>query len=524
VPQEQSFFHRGAKEARLKLARNEYESFQIVLEAASRDITFENIDFSDLMGSEDRMIPADSLSWKRVDYVETAITPAYPVERIGKWADPLLPAGRFTVTRDSRASVWITLRTTVDTAPGLYRGTVTVQPVAMRPSSVALTVRVWDFSLTDETHLHTLTWLGRGAIGSFYDLGDSVEEKAELESYLRRYEETLLEHRLGPGGSVAEGLRKDPTTGQFDFSELDHRLARLFGQGMNVFIMGTAPNLKRQGKEHYTPEFIADFTEKLKVFGNHLRQKDWLDRAYVYVYDEAPESAWSEVRKMSRAIRNSAPELKIIQCLNDPAGVNALQGFVDVFDVYITQYHQTGVAHLQDDGQEVWLAVCCCPAEHPNLFIEYPLIDARIIPMFCWKYGVEGFEYWSPNHWGPNLEKDSSARWPDVPWDPNTFGKYNGDGYLLYPGPNGVPYPSIRLKALRDGFEDYEYLWILSHLVEEAQRSGEQRSDQLQKAKDLLRMEELITDDGEFVRTEEVYFTYREKVAASIVELKSMIR
>ena len=317
-------------------------------------------------------------------------------------------------------------------------------------------------------------------------------------------------------------MRKRQETGQFDFSEMDSRLERLFSKGMNVFIMGTAPNLKRQGKEHYTAEFIDEFTERLKAFGDHLRSKGWIDRAYVYVYDEAPEAAWPEVKKMSRAIRAAAPELRIIQCLSEPAGVQALQGFVDVFDVYITHYHQTGVAPLQSEGTEAWLAVCCCPADNPNLFIEYPLLDARIIPMFCWKYGVQGFEYWSPNHWGRNPGKDPAERWPNAPWDPNSFGKYNGDGYLLYPGPEGVPYPSIRLKALRDGFEDYEYMWTLDQLVEKATRSGKESLDQVQEAKRLLRMDELITDDGDFAKTEDRYFAFREKVAKSIVALRGM--
>jgi hypothetical protein len=43
----------------------------------------------------------------------------------------------------------------------------------------------------------------------------------------------------------------------------------------------------------------------------------------------------------------------------------------------------------------------------------------------------------------------------------NTFGQYNGDGHLIYPGADLKPYSSIRFEALRDGFEDYEYLALL---------------------------------------------------------------
>jgi hypothetical protein len=61
----------------------------------------------------------------------------------------------------------------------------------------------------------------------------------------------------------------------------------------------------------------------------------------------------------------------------------------------------------------------------------------------------------------------------DDPWtDPKTLDRrvdgrgalYNGEGSLLYPG-RAVGYegiaPSLRLKALRDAIEDYEYMAIL---------------------------------------------------------------
>ena len=513
----------GPKEATISLAQNEFEGFQLIIETPWREIEVQDIEFSALRGSGNHVMPADALSWRRVDYVETAITPAYPVDRVGLFPDPLMPPGRFAIKRNSRAALWITLRTKADTVPGIYQGTVTIRTSGLAPSSVPIKVTVWDFALEDEPHLRTLTWLSSRAISSFYNLKDSAEDRSRLTKYLQKYEDILLNHRLGPGGLVAEGLQKNQETDQFNFSRIDARLERLFKKGMNVFLMGTAPNLKRQGQEHYTPEFIAEFTQRLKEFGDHLRSKGWIDRAYVYVYDEAPESAWPEVKKMSRAIRAAAPELRIIQCLSNPAGVKALRGFVDVFDVYIAHYHETKVEELRSEGTEAWLAVCCCPADHPNLFIEYPLIDARIIPMFCWKYGVQGFEYWSPNHWARNSDADPEKRWPGVPWDPNTFGKYNGDGYLLYPGPQGVPYPSIRLEALRDGFEDYEYLWKLNQLVEQAKSGGKEAIDRVEESVRLLSMDELISDEGDFQRTAHRYLAFREKVAKSILALKEVL-
>ena len=47
----------------------------------------------------------------------------------------------------------------------------------------------------------------------------------------------------------------------------------------------------------------------------------------------------------------------------------------------------------------------------------------------------------------------------------------NGDGYLFYPGkPYGIygPVESIRLHAIRDGFEEFEYLYLYETLCKKA--------------------------------------------------------
>ncbi|HUW57701.1 MAG TPA: glycoside hydrolase domain-containing protein [Planctomycetota bacterium] len=505
----------------VSLARNEYEDAQVIIEAPWRDVTVSDVTFSDLKTAAGAVIPASALSWRRVDFIETAITPPYRVDRVGWYPDPLMPPGAFTVKTLSRTPVWVTVKTAKDTPPGTYTGTITVTPKDMKPTRVPITVTVWDFAVTDETHLRTMTWLGMGAAHSFYGYDWSPEGNRKRGEAVRRYQDILLEHRLGPGGEVVAHVRKG-RDGKYDFAGVDATLERLTAGGMNAFIMGTAANLKRAGKNEYTPEFIAQFTEMLKAYGDHLREKGWIDRAYVYTYDEAPRKHWGEVKKIAKAIKQAAPELRILQCLNEPEGVKELAGHVDVFDVYIAQYHKTGVQAMQERGTEAWLAVCCYPMDHPNLFIEYPLIDARIIPMFCWKYNAAGFEYWSPVSWGTNWRRKPPNQWPDAPWDPNTFGRYNGDGYLLYPGPDGVPYPSIRLKALRDGFEDYEYLWTLKQLADKVRLRG-QMPPALKRAHELLAMDELITDAGVYSSDADRYFAFRGKVAETIVALRKIV-
>ncbi len=504
-----------AGKADLAAARNEYESVQIVVEAPWRAVSVKQVILSDLVGPGGAVIPASAMTWNPVGYVETTIAPPYYTERgLGSYPDPLMPAGPFTVEPLSRRPVWVTIHTPADCLAGLYRGTVTVVPDdGLKPTAVPVTLTVWDFALTDRTHLRTLTWLSGGTLRAWYGNDRTPEGNRRHAEILRRYEDALLAHRLGPGGEVAGRVPK--RDGKYDFVAIDARLERLIGGGMNAFLMATAPNLHRQKKTAYSDEFVRQFTETVKAYADHLRAKGWLDMAYVYVYDEAPKSAWPEVKKIDRAIRAAAPGARILQCLNQPEGVRELTGFADVFDVYIAQYHKAGVAASQAKGAEVWLAVCCYPMDHPNLFIEYPLLDARVIPLICWKYGAAGFEYWSPISWGKNYVKGAAKRWPDVPWITNTFGRYNGDGYLLYPGPDGMPLSSLRFEALRDGLEDYEYLWTLRSLL-----TATTNGPAADAARKLLTLPGLVTAAGGYTSDLPKYAAFRRQLAEAIVALR----
>ena len=81
----------------------------------------------------------------------------------------------------------------------------------------------------------------------------------------------------------------------------------------------------------------------------------------------------------------------------------------------------------------------------------------------AWKYGIAGELYYSVNE---------SYSHPEDPWTHVRLSGGNGDGTLFYPGqPRGIggrtdiPIESIRLKLIREGMEDYEYLALLAKLA-----------------------------------------------------------
>ena len=102
----------------------------------------------------------------------------------------------------------------------------------------------------------------------------------------------------------------------------------------------------------------------------------------------------------------------------------------------------------------------------------------RLLPWYCWKYGVVGYEFWGVNWWTYDPWERGWHRFISQSSDGVEFFhvRYpNGDGYLTYPGARvGVdgPVSSVRLEQAREGIEDYEYLALLDRLIAQAKPRG----------------------------------------------------
>jgi len=95
-----------------------------------------------------------------------------------------------------------------------------------------------------------------------------------------------------------------------------------------------------------------------------------------------------------------------------------------------------------------------------------------MLPYYCIKYGVKGYEFWGFAWWTYDPWKTG---WHQFIRQSDEGKKYywvrypNGDGFLAYPGKAiGIegPVSTIRLEQVLQGLEDYEALTILAQLVE----------------------------------------------------------
>jgi hypothetical protein len=141
-----------------------------------------------------------------------------------------------------------------------------------------------------------------------------------------------------------------------------------------------------------------------------------------------------------------------------------LYNLVDIWVVNPNRYVAGGkkIAEVLRRGKEVWFYTCFVPSDNSPIWqVDFQPINHRIAQGFInQSLGLTGLLYWRVD------------RWTDDPWNNvdfvNTYSEkpehYPGEGILIYPGKQvGIKgsVPSMRLKWIREGVEDYEYIEIL---------------------------------------------------------------
>jgi hypothetical protein len=521
--------------ATIAACRNERESLQIVVVAGARPCRAVAVSASDLRHEGGRaVIPAARISVNAVGYVQTN-APAYPVERVGWWPDPLLPPTPVDVDAGHRQPFWITVHVPDSAAPGRYTGVVTVSADSVADQHVPFEVTVWDFSLGASPPLPSAVAIYPHVLSRFYN------EEPISEETLRRYWDMLFRHRLSSdelGSPLRQGMSAviDGTeAAPFDYEIFDQRLRYCFRRGLTAFQMARLPGFLSDGPD-LTEQQQERIIAYLRDFAGHLADSGWLERAFAMVWDEPRDQYAPEVLKELQTIRRA--DQRIRTRLDGPVTgplVDTCQNEVDIWGLHMLNIARGGpqaqanIDRWRQQNRVLWMYVACdVHHPYPNIFIDYPLIDCRILPWLCWKHDIEGFLYWSANYWGEeNLVGDRPEdKWPHRPWVAGNFVErweggrnvYNGDGHLIYPGPDGVPRSSIRLEALRDGMEDYEYIWLLERGLETLEMTGSD-PDLAAEARAYLEGQPVVSSFTEWCREPEMLQASRRELADLIARV-----
>jgi hypothetical protein len=461
---------RSTAEAVLKAARNESEAFQIVVRAGSKGVKGGTLEASDLKGDGGRVIERRHVALFREQYLQIATPSPRSKEGPGIYPDALIPIGAepgakpaekaprfigspFLIPPDFNQPFWVEVRVPKDAAPGDYAGSITVSMQDEKPLVVPVTLTVWDFTLPDTPSLRTnFGGLGRRLLTGHPGYKPDTPPYRALE---RKYAEAMAAHRLCP--PVPPYLRpKEGADGTVDPKEshaaLKEWIEAFHLTGFEIKLIGEDPAGKDRERN----------VKMLQSTWAYLKENGWEKLAYVWAVDEPnSDKMYEEVRRRAKMIHEAQPGLKVL-CTEQPTPQDAswgtLAGSVDIWVPLWTLFDEKTVAERQKAGEEVWSYTALCQGkpggDAPYWEIDFPLLNYRIPAWTSRRYGLTGLLYWTVVYWTAG----------DVWANPLTFNRqFNGEGSLFYPGGDaGVegPVASMRLKALRDGLEDYEYLLL----------------------------------------------------------------
>lgn len=478
--------------AELAAAANEGEGFQAVVAGGEGGLTGVSAAMSDLVGPA--TIPADRVTVYREEYLEVR-QPSDANGLTGPVPDALVPAvdpfvGEernafpFDVPAGELRVLWVDVYVPSGTPAGTYEGTLAVTADGGFREELPVRLEVFPFELPPTPSYTTafgMTWDGpcRAHTGS----GDCGGDEAEFDRLRGLYAVAGLDNRItisDPAGQPPRGRGPDRDWSRFD---------ALVGPLLD----GTAPSRLEGARLTSTEVYQLDPTvDDFTAWARHFREKGWFDRLFDYTCDEPPLTcAWSDIRPRQDAAHAADPELRtLVTTQIEHAEEHGIADSTDILvpvvnfvegkagDRYEGDQSPRYREHAERDGT-VWIYSSCMShgcggsvggeyggdpalAGWPSLVVDHSALRNRAMPWVAYPRGFTGELYWDTTY-AFSVRAD--------PWSDLYDFTGNGDGTLWYPGTpekiggtTGVPVESIRVKQIRDGIEDYEYLTLLGEV------------------------------------------------------------
>ena len=227
----------------------------------------------------------------------------------------------------------------------------------------------------------------------------------------------------------------------------------------------------------YTPQFKQQLIERLDPYIERLHEQGLADRAYIHGFDEREKEYYGVVQEYFGMVKQRYPGIPTLTTARVPLDPDQLRRLcIDWICPLTSDYDFQQAERCRAAGLQVWAYLCLGPG-HPyaNWLFPNPLIEGRIVGWQAYHQKMDGLLYWGVNIWDKadnNKQSIDPAQGPLLNWSVTTpaaamppgmneWAWLHGDGVLLYPGRDG-PISGIRLANIRDGLEDYEYLWLLS--------------------------------------------------------------
>jgi hypothetical protein len=414
----------------------------------------------------------DQVAFVRITHVTT-----YSGAKPGLYPDPLLPRafGQTLNVPARSSSLYVLFHVPYGTAAGVYTGTLYVVNGAGEQVDLPVSLQVWDFG-----------WTKLSVETAFSVNFHTIVNQVGTYQMLQQHGVTTLMPAVVPRTSSNGDIKATSYT-----SALQPYLG---SDGLDL-------QFTRFPWLNWWPDYSWKWAAGNKNLMNYLanvcrvfKDNGWQDKLIAYPIDE-PTNRATELRAQALAVAlhkaSAKAGFRAKFLLTDDPRTSTLGPmlpantylFNDV-DIWCTRYYYFfGRVPLlnkvrREYGAQVWWYPYYNSSVRilPNFVIDKGLADERCWGWLMYRWNVDGMLYWGVNRWGNALTGKGNR---DPYQNPLSFeypdGRVaNGEACLIYPGyypryglddKDAPCVSSLRLEALRDGFQDLEYCRIATKLI-----------------------------------------------------------
>ncbi len=522
---------------RISMLKNERLSFQLAFtnsDARARAQIYELLIDSPLK---------DSLTLHRVEQVPVKI-PCYPDcddpdylrKQPGLYPDLMIPFSaqpRLYIAGGALRTLMITVHDPSGIQPGIYPVTLGIK-CGEETASVTLTIEVIGAMLPKSDLIYTC-WFHSDCLAQYYRVDVFSEEYWRIvRNFIRAAvsdgQNMLLTPVFTPPLDTAVGKErltvqlvdvevKEEGGYAFGFDRFDRFVGIALEEGIEYIEIShlytqwgcaNAPKIMAQTKDGYRKIFGWEtdaHAEEYKTFLaaflpaliDHAKQLGIAQRLWFHISDEpnlAHLEAYLDARQTVSALIGDSPcmdalsNFEFYRTGSVPTPIPATN--------QIEPFYEAGIKGL-------WTYYCCSQGnEVSNRFLAMPGYRTRILGIQLFKYQIAGFL-----HWGFNFYNSHLSGYPIDPYAETSGDDFfpSGDGFVVYPAPDGTAYPTLHGRAFAEGLQDLRALRLC------AERIGFARTLALVEEE-----AEMPITFKEYPRSNDYILSLREKINCAIKE------
>lgn len=489
----------------LSMAKNEYESGQIII-SPEVDVETYKVTVGEIkLDGGAATIAADDIEV----YVEKYLIVNNNFEGngapLGRYPDALVPYdaiveyGENNVKADTNQGLYVTFKTSKEQPAGIYRGEVTVD-FGNFNRKIPVAIAVKDVTVSDENHRQDVY-----VAGNVYEHGELNSTQAMRDAYIQ----ACIDYRVATGSYMVEttySLDDAKRWAEKCYHYLSTTSCSTIGVPYKIVTLSLVYDDNKPEKtfECFDPDTFKMYIAVLAEMSVE-KELDMFEYAVFYnaIIDEGidrgvTDQSIANIRLFAKTIVEAADDFAEKYEVNAESGeilenpttleeriYNNIRTLQDVFTAYyypsFSAYDEfityVPLANGMDSPTQreqyahqknKWWYYCNNPS-YPYVSVHVDnttTFSARMMGWMQADYDIKGTLYWCVNMYTEtDLTKTAVALEDYFEGSAQrTYHLATGEGWLFYPGGQyGLkePIPSIRMMALRDGYEEYELIYAL---------------------------------------------------------------